>query len=532
MLAVNTRYHARVTQRAAVYCRISEDPRATELGVARQRKDCEALVTARGWTLVGVFVDNDVAVLTATAPRPRYAAMMAAVERGELDRIVAYGLSRLWRNRRERADAIELLKRRQVSVTLVRGSDLDMTSAMGRMVAGMIGEADTAESELKSERVAAAALQRAERGKANGHVAYGWRRERTRNADGDVIDWHDEIDRAQANIVHEIVERLLAAEPIRAIVADLNRRGVVPPRAALRAATGKPGGTTAHVPARWLPSTVRKIALRPANAGRMVRGRVEFGDAAAPRIIEPEQHDRVVALLNDPARLRRPVRADPELTGRTIRPGARKHLLTFGIGECGVCGAHLKVATRYRGRNKTHPYPTYQCDGPRSCVTRAQAPVDDLVERVVVRRLQEPDARALLTRNDTEARAARQRVAALDAKVDRLQDDYDADLIDRRRYERSMARFRAELAAAQREATRRVRGVAPELVAQLAGPHAQARWAALREPTQRRALLEAMGVVVTILPARGGAGFKPESVRVEFMQAEAPGPAQTVEEPA
>jgi len=41
-----------------------------------------------------------------------------------------------------------------------------------------------------------------------------------------------------------------------------------------------------------------------------------------------------------------------------------------------------------------------------------------------------------------------------------------------------------------------------------------------------------MGVVVTILPARGGAGFKPESVRVEFMQAEAPGPAQTVEEPA
>ena len=41
------------------------------------------------------------------------------------------------------------------------------------MVAGMIGEADTAESELKSERVASAALQRAEMGKANGHVGFG-----------------------------------------------------------------------------------------------------------------------------------------------------------------------------------------------------------------------------------------------------------------------------------------------------------------------------------------------------------------------
>jgi len=532
LLAVNTRYHARVTERAAIYARISEDPRATELGVARQRKDCAALVELRGWQLVDTFLDNDIAALRGNAIRPGYAAMMAAVERGQVTRVVAYGLSRLWRNRRERAEAIEVLRRHRVSVSLVKGSDLDMTSAAGRGVAGLMGEFDTMESEVKAERVARAALQRAEQGRANGHVAYGWHRERIRNAEGDVIDWHDEIDRAQASIVKEIVERLLAADPIRAIVADLNRRGVVPPRAALRAATGKPVGTAAHVPARWLPSTVRKIALRPANAGRIVRGRVEFGDAKAPRIIEPEQHDRVVALLTDPARLRRPVHGDPEHTGKIIRPGARKHLLTFGIGECGVCGSHLKVTTRYRDRNKTRPYPTYQCDGPRSCVTRAQSPVDDLVERVVVRRLQEPDARSLLIRKEGAAKAAREQVAAVDARIDRLQDDYDADLIDRRRYERSMARFRAELAVAQREAARLVRGVAPELVAQLAGPHAQARWDALREPTQRRALLEVMGVVVTILPARGGAGFKPESVQVEFMQAEASGPTQTVEEPA
>ena len=510
-----------MTERAAIYARISEDPRQTELGVTRQRKDCASLVELRGWKLVETFTDNDIAALKGNATRPGYAALMAAVERGQVTRIVAFGLSRLWRNRRERADAIEVLRRYRVSVSLVKGSDLDMTSAAGRGVAGLMGEFDTMESEVKAERVASAALQRAEQGRANGHVAYGWRRVRIRNGEGDVVDWHDEINPAQAAIVREIVDRLLRQQSIRAIVADLNTRKVLPPRAALRTATGKPGEVRKRVPAQWHPSTVRKVALRPANAGQIVRDGREFGDAKAPAIVDPERHDRVVALLTDPTRLRKPVRDDPDRTHQLIRPGARRHLLTFGIGCCGVCGSHLKVATRYRGRNKTHPYPTYQCDGPRSCVTRAQAPVDNLVERVVVRRLQEPDARSLLTRNDDAARAARDRVAAIDARIDRLQDDFDADVIDRRRYERSMARFRVELDSAQRDATRVVRGVAPELVAQLAGPHAKARWDALREPTQRRALLEAMGLVVTILPARGGAGFKPNSVQVTFVQTNA-----------
>ena len=177
-----------MTERAAIYARISEDPRQTELGVTRQRKDCASLVELRGWKLVETFTDNDIAALKGNATRPGYAALMAAVERGQVTRIVAFGLSRLWRNRRERADAIEVLRRYRVSVSLVKGSDLDMTSAAGRGVAGLMGEFDTMESEVKAERVASAALQRAEQGRANGHVAYGWRRVRIRNGEGDVVD--------------------------------------------------------------------------------------------------------------------------------------------------------------------------------------------------------------------------------------------------------------------------------------------------------------------------------------------------------
>lgn len=54
---------------------------------------------------------------------------MAAAEHGEITRIVAYGLSRLWRNRRERTDAIDALRRRRMALALVKGSGLDLSSA-------------------------------------------------------------------------------------------------------------------------------------------------------------------------------------------------------------------------------------------------------------------------------------------------------------------------------------------------------------------------------------------------------------------
>ena len=78
-----------MTERAAIYCRISEDPRALEKGVTRQAEDCEALIRSRGWQLVDSWTDNDVAVLRPGAHRPQYDAMLAAAERGEITRIVA-----------------------------------------------------------------------------------------------------------------------------------------------------------------------------------------------------------------------------------------------------------------------------------------------------------------------------------------------------------------------------------------------------------------------------------------------------------
>ncbi len=84
--------------RAAIYARISEDPRGLEHGVSRQLADCKKLAAARGWTVVATYRDNDISALKGQE-RPGYVEMMTAAVHGEFDWIVSYGLSRLWRNR-------------------------------------------------------------------------------------------------------------------------------------------------------------------------------------------------------------------------------------------------------------------------------------------------------------------------------------------------------------------------------------------------------------------------------------------------
>ncbi|KAA2267006.1 recombinase family protein [Solihabitans fulvus] len=481
-----------MAETVGIYARISEDPLGLEKGVQRQVADGLALCERRGWTVSEdlVFVDNDLSALKG-GPRPEYDKLIDAAMSGKITRIVAFQMSRLWRNRRERVDAIEKLAKAGVSVALVKGSDIDMTSAHGRALAGLLGEFDTMESEVKAERVEAAARQRAEEGKANGAVLYGWQRVKVRNQRGDVVDWYDEINPEQAAIVREIVDRLLARESLKAITADFNARSV----------------PTAHGGDKpWRPSSVRKLAIRLANIGRRARGGEDFGPAAWPPIVDRDLHDQVVALVTDPSRVK-------------ARSGARTHLLTFGIGRCGKegCGAHLRVTQKWLNpRHKEMGKTTvYVCDGPSSCVGRRQAWVDDLVERVVVRRLQEPDARDLLTRDDREARAARDRAEGIRSRLDAAADDFATGDIDREQLRRISAKLRPDLLKAERQAMHVVQGMPADVVADMVGPQAKERWQKLAV-TQKRALLEAMAVTVTIMPARGGPGFKPESVKVRF----------------
>jgi DNA invertase Pin-like site-specific DNA recombinase len=496
---------ARKPLRAAVYGRISEDSAGDARGVARQLDDCRDLAAARGWEVVGEFTDNDVSAFTGKH-RPGYAALMAAVEAGEVDRIVVYQTSRLWRSRKERAAAMEQLAEARVGVVAVSGPDLDLATASGRMLAGILGEFDTAESAIKAERVARAAEQRAAEGRPSGYMGYGWRRVTETDERGRVTARY-EVDEDQAAIVREVVDRLAAGETLDGLCRDLNARQVPPPGAGMRRAYRAPENPSGD---RWGPSGLKKLAMRPSSAGlRVHRGEV-VGRGTWPALITERQHAAVVEVLSDPSRRTNGAKA------------VRRHLLSFGIGECGVCGSRLRVAVKSRkdrnGNKVSHAL--YVCDAPSGCVGRRQDRVDEFVAAVVVERLRRPDAADLL---EPAARpgvdpAAVERLAEVRRRLDEAAALFAAGTIDAEQLSTITARLRPELDDAER-ATRPALAVAPpKALRRIAGARdARAVWERLDVLT-RREVLSALGLVVTILPTRQGPGFDPESVRIEWRQ--------------
>nr|WP_246324539.1 recombinase family protein [Petropleomorpha daqingensis] len=455
--------------RAAIYCRISSDPRGLGLGVERQREDCVELAARHGWRVVGTYVDNDVSAYSGK-PRPQYAALMEAVRSGEVDVVVSWDPDRLHRSPVELEDFIGVVEKAGTDVVTVQAGTVDLATANGRLIARMLGNIARHESEHKSERVRRAMQQRAENGKSHGRRAYGWTREHA--PDGSV---REVIEPAEAAVVRRIADALLAGESLRATTASLNEDGVPSP-------TGKP----------WEKGMVRHLVLRERNAGlRVHRGEV-VGEGAWEPILPREQWEQLRAVMTDPSR-------------RTSTGTAAAHLLS-GIGRCGVCGASLRVAQN-RG------VPSYRCSA-NGCVIRRKTDLDELVSELVIGRLSRPDASAVFAPTDDPSRiAALAEADQLRARLDEAADQYADGRIDGRMLERITARLRPQLAEA--EARARVVDSAPLLDGLLGAADVRAAWEAL-SLSRRRAVVGTL-LTLTLNKTRQGARvFDPECVQIEW----------------
>src|SRR5687768_10861256 len=104
--------------RAAIYCRISSDPRDTGLGVERQRQECHELAAARGWEVVRTIVGNDVSAYSGKR-RQGYEQLLADVEAGAVDVVVAWHPDRLHRSPLELEGFIGAVEKAGVEVQTV-----------------------------------------------------------------------------------------------------------------------------------------------------------------------------------------------------------------------------------------------------------------------------------------------------------------------------------------------------------------------------------------------------------------------------
>jgi DNA invertase Pin-like site-specific DNA recombinase len=487
-----------------LYARISEDDIGTEKNVARQLRNTRAKSAATNGRVVAEFSDNDISALKGLE-RPGFEQLMAAITAPNPQRrprrIVCQHTSRLWRNRGERAHGIDTLGRAKVIVLPIDGPQLDLTTAAGRMVAGMLGEVDTGESETKGERIKDAARERAQEGRANGQVAYGWSRQYQYDSRGKIVSFEDVVDPTQATIVREVVARVMSGESLIAITSDLNRRSVPAPRAGhrrkVRAVYQDETGSL------WSKTSVKKLAIRPANIGMRIYHRGEDDEemlpAAWPAIIDFADHSAVVDLLTDPS--------------RTIeRPGSRQHLLTWGLGACGVCGGHLRVARKGNARWGTKQH-LYVCEA-RGCVGRNEAAVDELVTAVMGRLMSRDDAAALLGGNSGVAAQAEALERQYQARLKRAAADYAEGLLEAPQLRVITSKLKPLIEAAKAQAAAAQTNPYAKVAAAAIGEHAAENWAAMNL-LRRRAVLKAFGVHVFIdRVTRFGPGFDENSVRV------------------
>jgi hypothetical protein len=261
-------------------------------------------------------------------------------------------LDRLTRSLRDLLPLLDLATEHGVGVTTVSG-DLDLTTDMGRTLAGILASVAQGEVDRKGARQVLANAARAE----HGRPSQGGRRPFGFEADGMTVR------EAEATWLRQAFDAFLAGGSLQGIATELNNDA----------------GLTTVAGNRFNHNAVRHLLANARYAGIRVYRGTELGPAAWPAIVPEATYRAAAAKLADPGR-------------RTNHTGSARRRLLTGVGLCGVCD---DGKTTVLGGSGGQGMPLYQCSRRRHLM-RAIDPVDTYVNYRVIDRLSRPDAIDLL----------------------------------------------------------------------------------------------------------------------------------------
>lgn len=476
-------------QRAAIYCRLSYAPDGSVEKVDRQEADCRDLADRLGWDIseAHVFKDNSRSAWQRNRNRPGWDAMLAAVETGQADGIIAYHGDRLMRQPYDLEKLISAADSKAVRIASVSGTR-DLDNADDRFILRIEVAQACRESDNTSRRVRRGIKARAEKGlsQVGGMRPFGYGvqvgvRKKVDAASGDVIEApvYDTTQQVpeEAAIIVKAVERLLAGQSQVGVVRWMRTQ-----------CTTTQGN-------EWTDDVFRKMLLRPRIAG-LIEYQGVLHEAAWKGIISPETWEDVKALYQ-------------RNSAEYRNPGAgRKHLLSR-IAECPYgCGTvHTKVVG---GKHRKNPLRSYWCP----VCKKVSRSADHLDAYIVGRTLALLNSSRFLRELDSgsddgpsvsmQIAAVQRRRAETQAKLENLADFPDLDpaviAASLASFDRKVRQLRNELAAsAQHRILVRMAGVTQE------------QWA--REPIEVRSATVKALWRITILPtARKGPGFDPACI--------------------
>lgn len=451
--------------RAAIYTRLSQDPDGSSTATQRQEDDCRKLAADRGWKVAECYRDNDVSAF-GKKKRPAFEAMLEAVAEGSLDTIIAWRSDRLARQPRDLERVLDS------GATFVSCTEPEFQGSSGTLILRMLVNFAAHESGVKSERVARAAKDRAERGlpPVGGGRLLGY------SKDGlTVIE-------EEAELIREAAARILAGESVYGVCRSWDERGVQ------QAHGGAAGWRTTNL--------VRTLQSPRLAALRAYQGQILGPGGQWPAILDQDTWERLQLALQ---------------RKRSHRP-ARKYVLS-GIARCGKCGAPMKGTVR-----STPPAPYYMCPPPVQGGCSGVAVKAELLETEVTERLfavlAGPALSSLLAQSVGDGgpallEALRDDEAALEQLA---KDHYVEKLLSRPEYLAAREGLEERIAGHRRALDRQHTPLAdlPSTEEEL-----RAHWTK-RGVTWRKALVEAVVEKIVVQSANRSNRWNPERVEVTW----------------
>lgn len=463
-------------QACAIYARISRDEDGTALGVARQIEDCTREAARRGWPIANQFVDNDVSASDGRK-RPEYVRMIEAIQAGRADAVIVWDVDRLTRTPAELETFINLADQHHLALASI-GGDVDLATPQGRLTARIKGSVARHEVEQQSRRLKRKYEELAAAGQPHGPIPYGYKRITLTDESGRPAGRQDIPIPAEAEVLRDWYRRVANGETLRSIAKDANQRG-------LTTRTGKP----------WVGVSIGRMLRRPLYLGKRTHRGEVIGDGNWEPIIDQDTFDRATAILSDPNRI--PPR------------GPEPRYLGSGIYACGRCRTSMRPIVQAKD-SKHRREPAYTCPACNR-ITRRMAPIDEVVEAVVIARLSQPDTALDLAPDPGALRDASDNRDAILARMDRAADEYAEERITARQLSRITEKLKSELQVAEA----RIAEHQPFRVLDgMTGAGAAEAWAQASMEKKRAVLREL--VTVTILPVGTGVRFAPEHVQFEW----------------
>jgi site-specific DNA recombinase len=444
----------------AIYARISQDRTGAGVKVEDQIADCRGLAERLGLVVDEnlIFTDNDLSAHRGKKRRDGYLALLAALRAGQVSAVLCTHADRLHRSVRELEGYIEASG--DVPTHQVMAGPLDLATASGKRNARLAAVIAEGEVDQAIERMRAARRHKVERGEWTGN-----RRPFGFEADGVTIR------PAERDAVAWACGQILSGMSLSATAKALNTKEIY-------SSTGRP----------WDARTLRRMLLRPRNAGLSVHhGRV-VATAVWPALVPEPIWRGVVAVLGDPTR-------------RTA-PGGPPRWMGTNLYRC-HCGA-LVVS---KARGGPYKMAVYTCSA-GAHLSRNAAEVDAYVRDVVLGVLAER-GRDLLVPEGAHERMAElhARDAVLAGRLRDLGQALATDQMDFLTVEQATATIRAERESITAELTSMAAGSVLSGVADAVDVAAAFDACDL---SRKRAIVDLL-MVVTLNRSRRGrrAGWRP-----------------------